>query len=84
MRKWHLYRVRGTENQHRWVIVAQDQLTFKDLDKATFEDALQRDWGIDSNHAMGEMGVPAVPVHPVLMPTYRSCYLSWLSSSPGN
>lgn len=42
VRKWHLYRVRGTENQHRWVIVAQDQLTFKDLDKATFEDALQR------------------------------------------
>ncbi|MCI0378673.1 MAG: hypothetical protein L0215_13785 [Gemmataceae bacterium] len=38
----HLYRVRDVENKHRWVIVDQDQLTFKDLDKATFEDALQR------------------------------------------
>jgi hypothetical protein len=41
-RTLHLYRVRDIENNQRWIIVDQDQLTFKDLDKAAFEDALQR------------------------------------------
>ncbi len=41
LRTFHLYRVRDVENKPRWVIVNQDQLTFKDLTKVAFEDALQ-------------------------------------------
>ncbi len=37
----HLYRVRDPNNEIRWIIVNQDKLTFKDLDKDAFENALQ-------------------------------------------
>jgi hypothetical protein len=40
--RFHLYRVRDSQDKSRWVIVNQDQLTFKDFDKETFQNALQR------------------------------------------
>jgi len=39
---FHLYRVRDVENKLHWVIMDQDQLTYKELDKAAFQDALRR------------------------------------------
>ena len=38
---FHLYRVRDSQNKTRWIIVNQDKLTFKNLDKDAFENALQ-------------------------------------------
>jgi hypothetical protein len=39
--KIQIYRIRDAQRAKRWVIVNQDQLTFKDLDKAAFQKAIQ-------------------------------------------